>query len=193
MTLDLTPSQNYSQDQSDAQAVDFAIDKRQLNINTLILAEVQIVNADGTLTVKSLLNYKSASNQPIDPPVLFEVPQGVIQGGSAGIIIEYQVGDQVLVGFIQRDISTLKATRQQSTPQLNHMHSIMDGFIICCWPQSAPTVFIKVTNSGVQITAPSITLGYNAQQLLTTQSVIHDSQGKPCTYVSGATNITRAG
>ena len=66
MSLDLTPSQSYSQDQSAAQAVNFAIDKRLLNINTLILAEIQTVNADGTLTVKSLLNYKSASNQPID-------------------------------------------------------------------------------------------------------------------------------
>ena len=211
----LVTSRNPSQEMTMAQAIEFVLQKKFMDLCTMTLAQILAVNNDNTLTVKSLLNYKSVSGQPITPPSIFNVPQGAIQGGNAGFITEYQVGDNVLVGFIQRDITSLKTTSTQTTPQLNRMHNIADAFVICYWG-SAPSIFVKCTSAGIEITAPNLPVNINAQTatitanevdinssninlgstggvaLLTTKSVINDSQGKPCIYQSNATTTVKA-
>lgn len=144
-----------STDKSIANVIDFAINRRLMDVNTMLLCEVLAVN--GTkLRVKSLLNYLDTKGNPIDPPIIYDVPTMMIVGGNAGVIIEYQIGDNVVVGFCQRDISGVKSTQNRQNPSTYRKFSLSDGIVLGKFSNILPTVYVKVTNNGVEIKGPDI-------------------------------------
>jgi hypothetical protein len=147
-----------------SQALDFAFNKKFMDFYCLTIAKVVTVNNQDTLTVQSLINYKLADDTGLAPPKLFDVPRGIIMGGDAGIIIEYAVGDVVLVGFIDRQIDALKQTNPTNiTPQLNRLHDVADAFVIMNWSYGKlPSVFVKVTNSGIELNSNGQPLNINS-------------------------------
>ena len=148
-----------------AATLQFLLTKNNLNFNCLAIAQVIAVETNGLLTVKSLTNYKLVDNTPIDPPEIYDVPFGMIRGGNCGIIIQYKVGDIVLVGFIDREITSLKYDKdgnpipiKQYTPAIIRNHNIADAFVIMSWGNlantSMPSTYISMNDSdGIKISS----------------------------------------
>ncbi len=138
-------------------ALNFFTNKKIQKINTLVLAEILTVDTvNKRLIVKSLINGVDSKNLPIDPPSIYDVPYCAIRGGTAGIITNYVVGDTVVVGFCQRQIDITKKTGKRSTPNLTRFHALNDAIVISHWSNTEPTIFVKITDNGVEINGGSM-------------------------------------
>lgn len=160
-------------------AIEFVLTKRFLDVQTMTIGKVLAVNeAQKTLTVQSLINYKLADGTGENPPVLYDVPYGVIQGGKAAIIIHYAVNDIVLIGFVYRSIDELKGQIADIKTRTNFVntkllrnHSIMDAFVIMNWGKgNTPTTYIDLSDSNginiqsdqtINIVGSTVNLGAN--------------------------------
>ena len=195
-----TPEIGYEE----ANSIDFAIQQSFMKLNTVMICQVMAVNNDGTLDLQPQINYLAVGGLPITPDLIFEVPAGVIQGGNAGLIIEYAVGDLVIIGVCQRDITLLKKSLSLSNPGSLRRFNLNDAVVLAAYPKTPPTVFISILPTGITITAPGQPFTVNAESatinvnqaaignnpigaVLTDKSKILDSQGKPCTYTASTT------
>ena len=183
----------------------YAINQSLLNVNTILIAKIVIVNSNNTFDVQPLINGLTVDRQAVQLPVIYEVPNTVIQGGSAGIIIHPQAGDIVVIGCCQRDISIFKNTLKQSNPNSLRKFSLSDSVILGCYPATPPSVFIDVAPTGINITstqavtvnattatinANTVALGKGASDgVLTANSKINDSTGKPCVVITSSTTV----
>lgn len=171
----------------------YIINQKGLQINTLLPCKINVINDDGTYDVTPMLNNLYANGKPIDPPTLAHIPAAIEMGGNAGIIIEYEIGDVVLVGFCQRDISIAKKNWEQSNPGSLRRFSLSDGIIIKRLSNTPPTVFIKITKDGIELTAPGKPITLNAASVqinapVTVESLTIDGQNFTAHRHSGGTN-----
>lgn len=175
----------------------YAFNQSIMNVNTILIAQIVTVNADGTFDVQPVINGLAADGKSVTLPVIYEVPNSIIQGGNAGIIVHPKAGDTVVIGCCQRDITAFKATLKQSNPSSLRKFSLSDAIILASYPTTAPTVFIDVDGDKVTITAPTVTLNASAVNLgsgassgvLTAQSQIKDGDGRPCTIVTSSSTV----
>lgn len=138
-------------------ALDFFKSKLFLEINTIILGTIIVANpTTRRLQVQSLINGINSLNAPVTPPIIYDVPYGDIRGGNAGIIVDFQIGDNVIIGFCQRQIDVSKETGSSSTPALLRFFSLQDAIVLSHWSNSDPTIYLKITNSEVTIQATSV-------------------------------------
>lgn len=131
----------------------YAIDQALMNINTILLCEIIVVNSNNSFDVKSLVNYLDNSKSPITPPLVFNLPKLEIRGGIAGVIVEPIVGDKIIVGFCQRDISAIKKHLTRQNPASLRKFSLMDGIILGIISNTPPSIYVKITSDGVTIDA----------------------------------------
>lgn len=152
MVTTLNSSKELSSDLSGTDMIEFSNTKLLHDINTIILAK--IIDVDIPLkrvVIKSLINGVDTHDQPISPPQIYDVPYCAQRGGNAGIITEYKIGDTVVIGFCQRQIDITKNTMEQSTPNLTRFHALNDAVVLSHWSNNEPTVFIKITDTGIDI------------------------------------------
>lgn len=177
----------------------YIINQKMLQVNTTLPCKINGINDDETYDVTPILNNLDANGKPIDPPTLAHIPAAIEMGGNAGIIIEYEIGDVVLVGFCQRDISIAKKNWEQSNPGSLRRFSLSDGIIIKRLSNTPPTVFIKITKDGIELTAPGKPITLNAASvqinapvtvatLNVTDSLTIDEQNFTAHRHSGGTN-----
>lgn len=131
----------------------YIIDQSLMNLNTILLCEIELVNNNNSFDVRSLINYLDNSKKPITPPLLFNLPKLEIRGGIAGVIVEPIVGDKVIVGFAQRDISAIKKHLSRQNPASLRKFSAMDGIILGIISNTPPSIYVKITSDGVTIDA----------------------------------------
>ena len=170
-----------------------------MSLNTLFPAKIVEINGLRA-TIETIINPIFVNQSSPSPMTITNVPIGQLSGNGAGIIIQYAKDDIVLCGAIQRDISSIKNTWSQANPASARKFSLSDAVILLQLSNSLPEVFIEVLKTGVNVTAPVVTINSNNINLggsggaavLTTQSVINDSQGKPCSYVKNASITTKA-
>lgn len=187
---------NFSLDKfNDGNYINQLINNKLLQINTIFPAQIVAVNPDGTYNIQ-LLMQTVAQNQATSQPIqINNVTAGKMVFGNAGIVANYVVNDIVLVGAIQRDISNMKASWKSGKPCSNRKFSYSDSVIICSLNITQPTTNITIMQNSITVNATNVTINSSnvvlgsgsGLPLLTTKSVINDSQGKPCTYQSGAT------
>jgi len=152
----ISASRVLTSDSTMSDALNFFKTKMYLEINTITLAKIISVDEDRKrLTIQSLINGTDSSNKPITPPTIYDVPYSCIRGGNAGIITKYVVGDNVVVGFCQRQIDITKETESQSTPNLFRFFHLQDAIVLSHWSNSEPNIYIKITNDVVEIQATS--------------------------------------
>lgn len=146
--------------QSQANVMEMAIQQVLLNsVNTVLTGVIEVVNADGSYDVQPTLNYLIKDQSPMKPPLLVNLPASVIRFGNAGIKGKYKVGDAVLVGIVQRDITVLKKSWKILTnPASLRRFALPDGIILNGLSNSAPSTFIELTDTEINITAPTINL-----------------------------------
>lgn len=135
---------------SDANTLQYVFDQILFDINTMLPCEIINVNGD-RYDVQSLINNLDSVGNPITPPILYNLPAMVEMGGYAGFITEYKKGDKVAVGFCQRDLSVVQKDWSRQNPPSYRKHSLSDGIIIKRVSNTPPTIYIKVTDSGITI------------------------------------------
>lgn len=136
-----------------ANEIQYAIDQSMMNINTILICDIEIVNADKSCDVRSVINLIDNSGNPITPNIIFNIPKIEIRGGIAGIIVEPIVGDKVVVSFCQRDISSIKKHLTRQNPASYRKFSLMDGIILGVISNTPPSIYVKITSTGVKIDA----------------------------------------
>lgn len=152
MVTTFNSSKELSSDLSGTDMIEFSNTKLLHDINTIILAKIIDVSIpEKRLVVKSLINGVDTHDQPISPPQIYDVPYCAQRGGDAGIITDYKIGDTVVVGFCQRQIDITKNTMEQSTPTLTRFHALNDAVVLSHWSNNEPTVYIKITDDGIEI------------------------------------------
>lgn len=145
-------SRDLSDDSTLTDALQFFKKKSFQEINTIILAQIiEVDDATHRLSVRSLINGIDTNNAPIIPPTIYDVPFGTIRGGNAGIITKYVVGDNVIIGFCQRQIDITKETQSQSTPNLLRSFSFQDAVVLAHWSNSLPSIYLKITDDEIEI------------------------------------------
>ena len=122
------------------------------NINTIILGKVLVINSTTKrLIVQSLINGVDSQGNTITPPQIYDVPYGTMRGGNAGLITQYRDGDNVIIGFCQRQIESTKRTSTSSTPSLTRFHNLADAIVLAHWGNDDPTIFISILETGIEI------------------------------------------
>lgn len=141
--------------------INYAINNVLLNLNTFMPAQITAI--DGLrCTVQTIINTIAVNQTSPAPMQVANVPICQLIGGDSGIIIEYQVGDVVLCGAIQRDISAIKDTWQQANPPSARKFSISDVVVLFKLSNSLPTNFVEITSGGINITAPGLPVNINS-------------------------------
>ena len=136
-----------------ANEIKYAIDQALININTILLCEIEVINTDGSCDIRSLVNVIDNSGSPIKPSLIFNIPKLEIRGGIAGVIVEPIIGDKVIVGFCQRDISAIKSHLTRQNPASYRRLSLMDGIILGVISNTPPSVYVQITKDGIAINA----------------------------------------
>ena len=156
---------------SEGNTLNYAINQSLLDINTVQICKVISYNSGNrTCVVQSILNNINAKGFPLTPAIQYTVPIMDIAGNNCGIQIEYATGDLVMVGYSQRDITTIKLwfTQTPSSPITKSLNpnsyrkfNISDGIIIGRISSTAPTTVIKITSSGIDLEAGSTPITLN--------------------------------
>ena len=136
---------------NDANRLKYGIDQSLLQINTILICQIEVINSDGSCDVRSIINYIDNAHNPVTPPLQFNLPKLEIRGGIAGIIVEPIVGDTVIVGYCQRDITTIKKTLTRQNPASLRKFSLSDGIILGIVAKTPPSIYVKITKNGMEI------------------------------------------
>ncbi len=134
-----------------ANEVHYAIDQALMSIHTTLICDIEVVNADNSCDVRSIINLIDNSGNPITPSIIFNIPKLEIRGGIAGIIVEPVKGDKVILSFCQRDISAIKSHLTRQNPASYRKFSLMDGIILGVISNTPPSIYVKITSTGITI------------------------------------------
>jgi hypothetical protein len=194
-----------------ANVINFASKTLLNNINTIIPCKVlaiTIVDGLQKLDIQPIINWLDNFGNPVEPPIIYNVPVCLQIGGNAGLLIEFSIGDIVIAACAQRDISVAKKTPTQQNPATYRKFDLADAIVIGKFSYALPSVYIKITDDGVEITAPEksltvhagsvvvnsddIELGAGGAGVVTASTTINDSLGHPCTIVNPSTKVKAA-
>lgn len=135
--------------------INYAINNVMLNTNTLLPCKITAISGL-TATVEPIINIMAINQPTPKPAVINNVPICQLIGGDAGIEIEYQVGDVVLCGAVQRDISNIKKSWARGNPASGRKFSLSDVVILFKLSNELPTTKIKITKDNIKIIGKSV-------------------------------------
>lgn len=138
---------------SDYNSLYFAIWQQLAQVNTLELAVVMAVNADNSVDVKPLLNALNPDDEAVEPAVIYNIPYLRLQAGANAVKIIPQVGDMGLIGYCQRDISSVISSKGQANLQSNRKFSNSDAVYITSVASLAtqPVRYLEINDSAITI------------------------------------------
>lgn len=130
-------------------------------VNTATMVKVVSVTntggvaAAGNVDVQPLVNLLDGQDRTVERPVIYSLPYFRIMGGSNAVIIDPEVGDIGIAIFDQRDISKVKSTQKQSNPGSSRRFNISDGLYIGGFLGAAPSQYVQMNSSGINIVSPT--------------------------------------
>jgi hypothetical protein len=139
-------SQNLSTNLTDFNTLDFYIDGKLLRINTIKICKISAVNADGTVNVIPMVKNLNGKKEPLPLSELKSFPILRQQGGTSGFIIEYQVGDIVLVGFCDRDPQAVIRSKKEAAPSTYTPFPLSGGIVLGAVLFEDAQIYVKVTD-----------------------------------------------
>jgi hypothetical protein len=169
-------------------ALNYAINSKLMNVNTVLPCRIYAISGI-RYDITPIINVLDARGQPHINPNVHDVPAMQIVGGNAGIIIEYQVGDIVCVGFSQRDISNIKYSWTTQNPASYRKHAIADAIILGKLSNTTPTINIKITAAGIEINAPSLPVTVNAQTVTVAATTVNVNSNSVNLGGAGGTGV----
>lgn len=107
------------------------------------------VSEVGSVDVQPLVNLIDGLGYSAPHATVFNLPYFRVQGGSNAIIIDPSPGDIGLAVFADRDISSVKVTKEQANPASRRRFSISDGIYIGGILNGTPTQYWQFNSDGM--------------------------------------------
>jgi hypothetical protein len=149
---------------SDINAMSFLIAQMMGRISTATPVKVMAVYPAavgdltatlGTVDVLPLVNQQDGAGKITKHQTVYGISYSRIQGGKSAIIMDPKVGDRGWLISASRDISSVKANRDQANPGSRRRFSLSDGMFVGGLLNDAPTNYIQVDDVlGVVINTP---------------------------------------
>lgn len=166
-------------------AVQFMIRRALAKVRTTTLAQVlKVTNTGGvvpvgTLTIKILVQQNDSAGNLVEAGTVYNVPYSRLSGGTNAVIIDPQVGDIGVVGFGDRDLSSVLAAQGTAGPGSSRRHHWSDALWVATLPLGVtPTQYLQFNADGVTIVTP--------QQL---QAIAANGAGNPPTLTMNSSGI----
>ena len=102
----------------------------------------------GRIDILPLVNQLDGKNQPMKHTTVYGVPYFRFQGGANAVLCDPSVGDVGLYVVADRDISSVKATGQQSNPGSKRRSDLSDGTFVGLCLGGVPKQFIRIYRNG---------------------------------------------
>jgi len=113
-------------------------------------------SAVGFVDVVDMVQQMDADGNGLGGTIMYRLPYFRLQGGANAVVIDPVVGDIGMASMCMRDITTVKNTREESTPASRRICSPSDGLYVGGFLNSAPKQFIEFLESGVNITSTGV-------------------------------------
>lgn len=147
---------------SEYNAIDFVV--RSILSGRAHVALVQViavtpgegVKSLGTVDVQPMVNQLDADGAPLAHGVINGIPWLTLQAGPNAVLLRPEVGDRGLCVFADRDISSVKSTREISNPGSYRQADMADGLYIGGFLNDDPTQWIKMDADGIVIHSPTL-------------------------------------
>lgn len=109
------------------------------------------VSESGTVSVQPLVKLLDGQGNASEHGPLNNIPYFRIQGGANAVIMDPKVGDIGIAIFADRDISSVKATKDQANPGSRRRFDMADGLYIGGFLNGIPEQYVRFYEGGVQI------------------------------------------
>ncbi|WP_147196058.1 Gp138 family membrane-puncturing spike protein [Pantoea sp. CCBC3-3-1] len=138
---------------TDTNAQAFMMQKMLMSNAFITLAMVAEVNGE-ILAVKPLVDGFTGAGDRIPKTIIYGVPVWRLQRGASAVIMPPIVGDIGLIAICDRDISGVKATKENSLPGSNRTHNYADAIYLGGVLNAEPSQYVKFSNDGIDIVSP---------------------------------------
>lgn len=135
----------------------FLIQQILNRISTATLVRVEAVTNEGGVApvgfvdVHPLINQVDGLRKATPHTVIFGVPYFRLQGGTDAIILDPKIGDIGIAIFADHDISTVKATRDESNPGSGRRFDMADGLYIGGVLNGTPENYVQFSEAGITV------------------------------------------
>lgn len=109
----------------------------------------------GTVDVQPMVNQVDADGMPMAHGIINSIPWFTLQAGSNAVLLQPEVGDRGLCVFADRDISSVKATRDIGNPGSLRQDDMADALYLGGFLNDDPTQWIKMDASGIVLHSPT--------------------------------------
>jgi hypothetical protein len=141
---------------SDFSAVDFCI--RQVIAEKAFCGLVKVISVTGggvgvpsIVSVQPMVNQQDVLANQTPHGIVYNIPCFRLQSGLGAVILDPIVGDIGMAIICDRDISNVKATGAVSPAGSFRQHSWSDGVYFGSVLGGAPTQYVQITQTGVNI------------------------------------------
>lgn len=155
-----------------ANVLDYTFSQKLFNLNTCmicIFSSYITINNIKYGIVQQLINNLDVTKKSLQSAIQFNVPINYIMGGNAGINIEYQAGDLVLVVYSQQSLTDLKVSWESNNHPTNGINptnygkfTLEDGIIIGKVATEVPQVIINITPAGITLNSNNTPIVINS-------------------------------
>lgn len=138
----------------------FMIERQIAKISTATLVVVQSVTttgqvaAVGEVDVKPLVKMVDGVGTTYAHGPVHGLSYFRLQGGNKAIIMDPKVGDIGAAIYADRDISTVKKTKQVSPPASYRRFDMADAMFFPCFLGAAPTSYVQFKDDGSIVLSP---------------------------------------
>lgn len=142
-------------------ALMFLINQALARLSTATLVRVVSVTNNGGLSpvgfvdVQPLVNQLDGAGNAVPHAVLHQLPYFRLQGGTDAVILDPKVGDIGMAAFGSRDLSAVKASKQQANPGSWRTHDMADGLYFGGLLNGTPVQYVQFTAGGINVVSPS--------------------------------------
>lgn len=192
---------------SEANAQQFLMHQFLMSKAFITLALVTSVSDSGeVVSVKPMVDGFTGGGDRIPSGVISGVPVWRLQRGASAVIMPPVAGDIGMIAMCDRDITSVKATKDAALPGSNRTHSYSDAIYLGGVLNAEPSQYVKFSNDGIDIVSPLVvqvngnTVVINADAKISLNSPIIEANGQLTqgagSYAGNATfggNITATG
>lgn len=142
-------------------ALMFVIGQALARLSTATLVRVVSVTNNGGLSpvgfvdVQPLVNQLDGAGNAVPHAVLHQLPYFRLQGGTDAVILDPKVDDIGMAAFGSRDLSAVKASKQQANPGSWRTHDMADGLYFGGLLNGTPVQYVQFTAGGINVVSPS--------------------------------------
>lgn len=149
---------------SELNALTFVVQQILGRVNTATLVRVMACTNNGALSpvgtvdVQPLVNQIDGAGQATFGPngTIYGLPYMRVQGGADALVLDPKPGDLGVAVFANRDISTVKTTKDTANPGSRRRFDLADGLYLGGMLNGVPTQYVRFSEAGVEVVSPSV-------------------------------------